>query len=405
MNVNEVIAAMYGDEAPTERVLAKNIRTPSLSPSGIMSTQMQTPNPNLPGVAPIPGRPTIKSLYDQMETINNVPYDFKGLDAVNSAAENEGNSNFAKALAMQMFGGKTMQSPGKALMAESMERSKPIRPNAADIGWTNQETGEFVQNPVMARQQKEKVIAGRIDALVKEQERAANLLVAQGKLEEAATHNRNAEQLKLIMAGIASGNQAIAASLTNAKIQALENKHGATKPLTSKDLDKMTDFSKLYGTVSGQADKFKDEYSPQTFAGKPGVQVENFMESNFPKVMDKIGTKADRKRVTDQAEWWRDQDYYNNLPERHQLFGATLTEGERRSWEGATIQPGMRPEAIRKNLATRKRIMEDTAKRMHDTHIANQRNPAAVRGALSAFGADVLGVEDIDAELARRGVK
>ena len=56
----------------------------------------------------------------------------------------------------------------------------------------------------------------------------------------------------------------------------------------------------------------------------------------------------------------------------------------------------MRPEAIKEAQTTRKAVMESVARRAHDTHIANKRNPKAVKAALSGFGPDVLG-EDEDA--------
>ena len=405
MGIDEdVLAALYGEEPTAEARMAKRLRSgsggsvytppPSLTPSGIMSTQMTQPNRQLAGVPAVAERPTIQGLYNKLGTLNEEKLDFSGLQKINEANADEGNSNFARALGMQMFGGKTMQGAGKALMSEGLERSRPIRPNAADIGWTNQATGEFQQNPVMERNQKEKVLTGRIDALVKEQEHRANILVAQGKLAEAEAAARNGEQLKLIMAGIASGNQAITAMLTSSKMRELEERHGAGKPLSSKELGSLTDMSKLYETVGMQERKFKDEYSPQGITGKPGVQVENFVESNFPKVSSMIGKPKDQQRVKEQAAWWRDQEYYNTLPERHALFGSALTPGERASWNAATIQPGMRPEAIRETMKTRKEIMESVARRAQESHIANRKNPAAVRAALSAFGPAVIGEED-----------
>ena len=57
------------------------------------------------------------------------------------------------------------------------------------------------------------------------------------------------------------------------------------------------------------------------------------------------------------AEWWR---RYENvaLPERHSLFGATLTGGERESWRKASIGPGSSTKEILSWMADKDRILE-----------------------------------------------
>jgi hypothetical protein len=55
----------------------------------------------------------------------------------------------------------------------------------------------------------------------------------------------------------------------------------------------------------------------------------------------------------DAVEWWKNYRKQAELVERHALFGAALTPGEQRSWQSADISPGMDPEVIQRNLATR----------------------------------------------------
>jgi hypothetical protein len=389
---------------------AKN-QIPALTPEGILAAKLRdnAPASARPGSLPIAGRPSVQSLYDQLGTLNNEPLDFSKLTEINKANQEASNTNFAQALALQMFGGKTAQAPGRAMMEEAISQSKPIRPNAADIGWSNPETGEFVRNPVMERQQKEKVVMSRIDALVKEKEHEAALLVQQGKLAEAETAHRNAEQLKLLTMGILSGNQQILGALTAARIDALEAKatgagKGAGKPLSNPERKDLMELGTHYQNLDDLTKGFKEAYSPQGYGGKPVVQLQNAVTAAFPKARNLFTNKADQARMDEQANWWKQMELFDTLPERHAKFGATLTAGERAAWNSASIQPGMQPKEIKKFLNTRLEVMREVARRERETHIENNKHPGAVNAALKPFKFDD-NPGDLDAELARRGAK
>lgn len=80
----------------------------------------------------------------------------------------------------------------------------------------------------------------------------------------------------------------------------------------------------------------------------------------------------------DQAAWHRDYQRHLSLPERHEFFGATLTQGEQTAWKQAEVGPGVSPEAMRKNLEERTQILMDVVTRRATAIARSRRNPNAV---------------------------
>lgn len=131
---------------------------------------------------------------------------------------------------------------------------------------------------------------------------------------------------------------------------------GAPKPalpkprsLSQKSIDSLggagegvVNFTRLTGT-------FKDE-----FGGK-GLAVIGNAEN------------AVRRNLTGdshgQADWWADYQNQKNLI-RNKLFGSALTATEKTEFEKATINPGMRPELIRKNIARQQAVVERALERL-----------------------------------------
>lgn len=64
----------------------------------------------------------------------------------------------------------------------------------------------------------------------------------------------------------------------------------------------------------------------------------------------------DTENIKKGREWWKNYRLLYELPARHELFGATLTPGEERSWKSAAINENMSPEEIEKHLATLRQI-------------------------------------------------
>jgi hypothetical protein len=122
---------------------------------------------------------------------------------------------------------------------------------------------------------------------------------------------------------------------------------------------------------------FKDSYAGGT-AGTAGADVQNYLARNFPKAMESTLGKDEVAAMREQAEFWANQKYYDELPERHEIFGATLTGPERTSWKSAAIQPGMLAEDIKRNLALRRDLAERAVRRAELLHLENNVLPNAV---------------------------
>ena len=65
---------------------------------------------------------------------------------------------------------------------------------------------------------------------------------------------------------------------------------------------------------------------------------------------------------SDAATWWQGYDRYKNVV-RNELFGASLTPGEKASFESADVTPGMDEKTIKDNLAIQQRIVEGSLNR------------------------------------------
>jgi hypothetical protein len=72
------------------------------------------------------------------------------------------------------------------------------------------------------------------------------------------------------------------------------------------------------------------------------------------------------------TELERNRQRFDDLPQRHKLFGATLSSGEKSSWAGASINPGMSPKDIeafmRERLSKAKRALKALPKEWEASH-------------------------------------
>lgn len=369
-----------------------------ITPEGVLAKNLKVYGKGRAGAADLhtkEGRPSITELYERVNKSLSTPVDYSKLSGINKAAEEQSMNNFLGGLAMQTLGGKRIAPSGAKLVDEAASE-KPLRPNAADIGWTNPQTGEFVENPRMVRDREDKISMNRIDALVKEQEREAAIALSQDRREDAATAKANAEQLKQMMVALASGNQQIAAALASARIAELGNRHqGGGKPLNRAEGQDLTTMSSDYTSLGKASSEFKDEYS-KGIGGRPQVAGGNWITNNFPEARDVFTGKKSQKAMDERAAWWKQQEYYNTMPERHKMFGSAFTPGEKAAWDAAAITEGMKPDAIRANLLARQQVLEQRARRLHDMQIANGKNPTAVRAGLGAFHGKHLGVDEDD---------
>jgi hypothetical protein len=71
-------------------------------------------------------------------------------------------------MALQSLGGSRFGGMGAKVFEQALADSAPLRPNLADVGYFDPETGEFFENPVPARERERKAITGELTALQKE---------------------------------------------------------------------------------------------------------------------------------------------------------------------------------------------------------------------------------------------
>ena len=118
---------------------------------------------------------------------------------------------------------------------------------------------------------------------------------------------------------------------------------GREKPLTSGEVNKITDIDTSLGTQKRLKDTFDDKYAGYKL--QMGGELANVIGSKFG---------GDNQA---QAEWWASHAANDNIA-RNALFGASLTAGEQKAWEKTSINPGMSPSMIRNRMAERETLIE-----------------------------------------------
>lgn len=140
------------------------------------------------------------------------------------------------------------------------------------------------------------------------------------------------------------------------------DKSGAgAKPLTNAQEKAALELGGEFATVNRLVSTFKPEYSGD-------------LKSSLTREFGKVAGGAAPAKVQDMTRWWSDQAMMDELPQRHALFGATLTGNEQKAWRDAAISPNLAPEVIQKRLATRQQIMTDAATRMRGSVEASGRS-------------------------------
>lgn len=83
----------------------------------------------------------------------------------------------------------------------------------------------------------------------------------------------------------------------------------------------------------------------------------------------------------DASTWWQDYQGRKNLI-RNQLFGSALTATEKAEFDKANINPGMTPQAIRKNLELQKQATQKAAAKMASAYVKMGYEPEQIEAAL-----------------------
>lgn len=131
------------------------------------------------------------------------------------------------------------------------------------------------------------------------------------------------------------------------------------KPLREGDAQKLTDDVASVDALERALNSFQDDFVGLT------ADIENVAQG-----VTGMGTPGQR-------DWWADFRATDNQI-RNQLFGASLTAGEKSAYASTTITPRMAPEEVRRNLQRRLEIARKAAARRFDRLNAAGYNPDEV---------------------------
>lgn len=181
------------------------------------------------------------------------------------------------------------------------------------------------------------------------------LAKAQSPLLDATYKKQGAEMTYKIITDTANS---IAKAEDLAQKASLAREKAKGKPLKEKEASQIVGLDSIAGSLEKLKNEFKDEYA--------GLGVFGFGADLEYEAMRRLGTEQGQKAV----KWWSD---YNRLqaPNRHALFGATLTGNELKNYQEFTAKKSDAPDIVRTQLqgqidyslneASRRRISYESA--------------------------------------------
>lgn len=136
---------------------------------------------------------------------------------------------------------------------------------------------------------------------------------------------------------------------------------GAPDPRTAptdKQAETMAGDLQNFGMIQSLADTYEDEFAPNVpLTG----EVTNWIAENMPMFT--------RQSTEDANQWWKNYRRFQELEDRHELFGSALTASEQAAWKAATISPNTNdPDKVRDNLNLQVRLARDMAE--HAAYLA-----------------------------------
>lgn len=237
----------------------------------------------------------------------------------------------------------TLQGAGGAMLSQMMTPKSPIQvaaggtvldPNTMQPIYTapRERTGELGVYDEYVRQQK---ASGKqpmsIDQFIIEQKKAARSITV---------NPRERMQFDAVRGGVVNLDTGEFKPVVNPTGEPIG---GREKPLTSGEVNKITDIDTSLGTQKRLKETFDDKYAG--YALQMQGELANVIGSKFGG-----GNQA-------QAEWWASHAANDNIA-RNALFGASLTAGEQKAWEKTSINPGMSPSMIKNRMAEREALIE-----------------------------------------------
>jgi hypothetical protein len=137
---------------------------------------------------------------------------------------------------------------------------------------------------------------------------------------------------------------------------------GVSKPISEQDEKKLAEQQSIVDSLERLSGGYKAGYGGAKIAGD--VLTEAQLRGIIP---DKKGA----------AQWWQDYRYHENKV-RNSLFGASLTEGERKAWQAANITRNMSDKQIQSNLRRRAEIERRGLDRMKRSIVGGGGSAAQV---------------------------
>ena len=145
-----------------------------------------------------------------------------------------------------------------------------------------------------------------------------------------------------------------------------------SKVLPENSAQKLTDDVNQVDAISRALNGFQDDYAGSIFTSA---------ESLLQGLNADMGTPGQRN-------WWADFKSSDNVI-RNTLFGASLTPGEKSSYEQTTVTPSMDPKTIKENLQKRLGIVQKATQRRYNRLKAADYNIEeidAIIGEVPIFG-------------------
>jgi hypothetical protein len=124
---------------------------------------------------------------------------------------------------------------------------------------------------------------------------------------------------------------------------------GNSKPLNRQVVNDLATKGELAFKINHLAETFQDQYGG--FKSKQVGDIANLAARNLG-----MGDEG-------AASWWQEYDKHKNVI-RNQLFGSALTSQEAAQWERADINPGMTPQAVRRNLDIQRQAAQRAARKL-----------------------------------------
>ncbi len=147
---------------------------------------------------------------------------------------------------------------------------------------------------------------------------------------------------------------------------------GTGKAMRQGDADKLESQLNAYSYLKDSVGTFDDKFAGNAATG----ELENWAQG-------KLGTGTPGQR-----DWWANFRTADNLI-RNELFGASLTGGEKAAYAATTVDPSMKPDVVRKNLARRAEIAKEVLSR-RTARLHNTYNKDEVEAALGDFAPELL---------------